>query len=164
MATASHVELDPATAGVYHAPDISSQSAQMGSQLLQENHDQYHMYFNKSGFHNHNCHLVLTLYALGASPTEIQQGYDRNKSYQRRHFPVNSSNVEEMADRAKFKTFLGKERYFHDFESFFSREVEKSGWEEVLNEHLFARDEHADDLLSRMYAGMKEPSLTLWTY
>lgn len=156
MATATHIELTPATAGVYHAPDISTQSAQIGSQLLQENHEKWHMYFNRDGFHNHIAHHLLTLYALGATPEEIQRGYDHNKSYQRPQLPVNEKNVEDMADRNKFKKFLGKEKYFHDYEVFFRKEIEQKGWEAVLTEQLFARDEHAETMLTRMYAGKQK--------
>jgi hypothetical protein len=154
MATATHVELSPSSAGVYHVPDISAQSGRIGSQLLQENHDRYHMYFNRGGFHNHIAHHLLTIYALGATPEEIQQAFDSNKSYQRPHYPVEQRNVQDMSDPDKFKEFLGKDQYFHDFEIYFRKEMEEKGWQTVLKEQLFARNEHADRLLTRMYAGM----------
>ena len=153
MATASHVELTPSTAGVYHAPDISSQSAKVASDLLQENHDSYHIFFNQSGFHNHIAHHLLAIYALGASPQELQKAYDDNKGYQRKLKPVQQKNVEDMSDRKKFKEFLGKEKYFHDYEAFFQTEIDAKGWQSVLQEQLFAGDEHAEDMLIRMYAG-----------
>ncbi len=153
MATASHIELDPAAAGVYHVPDISSQSSKIGSQLLQENHDKYHIYFNTGGFHNHIAHHLLTLYALGASADELQKAFDTNQGYQRAQYPVKERNVENMSDPERFQKFLGKEQYFHDFEAFFKKEIEEKGWEEVLNEHVFARTEHAERILDRMFAG-----------
>lgn len=158
MATASHVELTPSTAGVYHAPDISSQSARVASDLLQENHDSYHIFFNQSGFHNHIAHHLLAIYALGASPQELQKAYDDNKGYQRKLKPVQQKNVEDMSDRRKFKEFMGKEKYFHDYEAFFQNEIHAKGWQNVLQEQLFAGDEHADDMLIRMYAG-KQPEI-----
>ncbi|KAH0840397.1 Oxidoreductase AflY [Fonsecaea pedrosoi] len=161
MATASHIELNPAHAGVYHTPDISTASGKIGSQLLQENHDNYHIYFNNSGFHNHIVHHLLTIYALGASPEEIQKAFDINKSYQRPQYPVNQGEVEILADQDKFKGFLGKEKYFHDFEVFFQNEVEQKGWENVINEHVFARNEHAERMLVRMFAGFLHPLIHL---
>jgi hypothetical protein len=59
-----------------------------------------------------------------------------------------------------FKKFLGKEQYFRDFEEFFTKEVEEKGWEKVLNEHLFARTEHADRILVRMFGGKLQWSFT----
>ncbi|EXJ91997.1 hypothetical protein A1O3_00547 [Capronia epimyces CBS 606.96] len=161
MATAAHVELSPATPGVYHVPDLTAESSKIGSQLLQENHDKYHMYFNRSGFHNHIAHHLLTLYALGATPDEIQRAFDNNKTMQRLQFPVETQNVQAMTDPDKFKEFLGKEQYFHDFEIFFRREIELKGWETVLIEHVFARTEHADRMLGRMFAGFFHPLIHL---
>lgn len=153
MATASHIELNPASAGVYHAPDITSESGKVASQLLQENHDKHHMYFNRSGFHNHIAHHLLTIYSLGATPDELKRAFDQNKGYQRPLPAVQDRIVEDLADREKFKQHLGKEEYFHDYEVYFRKEIDEKGWEAVLNEHLFAGDEHAKRLLTRMYAG-----------
>ncbi len=59
-----------------------------------------------------------------------------------------------MSKPESFKKYLGKEKYYPDFLVFFQGEMEKNGWENVLNECLFAGDEKADDLLGRMYAGV----------
>lgn len=61
-----------------------------------------------------------------------------------------------MSDSAKFKKYLGKQQYYQDFLVFFQNEMEKKGWQNVLNEYLFKGDEKADDLLGRMYAGKSE--------
>ncbi|ETI24533.1 hypothetical protein G647_03902 [Cladophialophora carrionii CBS 160.54] len=161
MATASHIELDPAAAGVYHVPDISAQAGKIGSQLLQENHDKFHIYFNNGGFHNHIAHHLLTIYALGAGPEEIQKAFDLNQSYQRPQFPIKERNVQSMDDPEEFKKFLGKEQYFHDFEAFFRKQIEEKGWEQVLNEQVFAKTEHAERILDRMFAGFLHPLIHL---
>jgi len=153
MATASHIELNPASAGVYHAPDITSESGKVASQLLQENHDKHHMYTSPSGFHNHMAHHLLTLYSLGATPDELKQGFDHNKGYQRSLPAMHDQIVQDMADREKFQQYLGNQRYYHEYAEYFRNEIDQKGWEAVLNEHLFAGDEHADRLLTRMYAG-----------
>lgn len=153
MATASHVELTPSTAGVYHVPDISSQSAKVASDLLQQNHDFHHIYFNQSGFHNHIAHHLLAIYALGATPEELKRAYDDNKGYQRRQYAVDEKHVQDMSDKAKFKEYLGNEKYFETFQAFFQKEMEAKGWQNVLKENLFAGDEHAERLLVGMYAG-----------
>lgn len=157
MATAAHIELNPAHAGVYHAPDISAESSKVGSQLLQENHDNFHIYFNKGGFHNHIAHHLLTIYSLGATPDEIKRAFAENAGYQRSQYPVDKQHVQDMSDPEKFQGFLGKEEYFHDYEAFFRKEMEDKGWEAVLNQHVFARDDHADDMLVRMFAGKLLP-------
>jgi Questin oxidase-like len=159
MATASHIQLIPATAGVYHVPSLTQESCKAASNLLQENHDKYHMLFNQQGFHNHIAHHLLTIFALGASPDELQRAFDRNRDCQRPQFPVNEENVHAMHDDEKWKGFLGKEKYFHDFEAFFKKEIDEKGWEDVLQERLFAKTDRAEDLLVRMYAGKSCTSL-----
>ena len=153
MATASHVELTPSTAGVFHVPDIKSESAKVASELLEENHKKHHIYFNNDGFHNHITHHLLAIFALGATPEELQRAYDDNKGYQRNHYQVQERNVEDMSNTKTFEKFLGKERYFTDFQEFFQKQIEAKGWPEVLKEHLFAKTEHSEDLLVRMFAG-----------
>ena len=161
MATASHIELSPAQAGVYHVPNITTDSAKTGSELLQKNHDENHMFFNRDGFHNHIAHHLLTLFALGATPQQIQQAFDSNQSHQRPQYPVDKRVVQSMADREKFKEFLGNEKYFHDYEMYFRKEIDEKGWQAVLNEHLFAGDDHAERLLTRMFAGFYHPIIHL---
>lgn len=61
----------------------------------------------------------------------------------------------------RFKTYLGKEKYYHDFLVFFQKEIEATGWQNVLNEYLFANDERANDMLCRLYAGFLHPIIHL---
>jgi hypothetical protein len=98
---------------------------------------------------------------LNASPAEIQQGYDENVSYQRPPEPLKDSIVDDMHKPDRFKTYLGKEKYYHDFLVFFQKEIDAKGWQNVLNEYLFAEDERADDMLVRLYAGFLHPIIHL---
>jgi hypothetical protein len=61
----------------------------------------------------------------------------------------------------RFQTYLGQEKYYHDFLVFFQQEINSKGWQETLKEHLFAETEHADDMLVRMYAGFLHPIIHL---
>ena len=157
MGSASKVHLTPENAGVYHRPDISLDAATTASRVLQENHERFHISFNDSGFHNHIAHHVLTLFALGASPSEIQSAFDQGKSYQRPQFPVNEKVVEDMADEEKFKNFFGQEEFFHDYVVFFEREIDKKGWPAVVNEYIFSGSENAELMLTRLFAGTATP-------
>jgi hypothetical protein len=113
----------------------------------------HHVFFNNSGFHNHLVHHTLTLYGLGAPAALIEKHYKLNTSYQRPQYPVEQSTVQDMTNPEHFKKYLGKDKYYHDYLVFFQKEMEQKGWENVLNEYLFAGDERADDLLTRTYAG-----------
>lgn len=61
----------------------------------------------------------------------------------------------------RFKTYLGEEKYYHDFLVFFQKEMEAKGWQDVLNEYVFSGSERADDMLVRMFAGFLHPIIHL---
>ncbi|KAL8699121.1 MAG: hypothetical protein Q9224_001549, partial [Gallowayella concinna] len=153
MATASKVQLSLDYCGQFHVPNISQDSADAASEVLQENHDNYHIFFNQSGFHNHIAHHIPTLFALGASPHAIQKHYANNKAYQRPPQPVDRDLIQNFHHHATFSKYLGQERYYHDYLIFFQNEIDRKGHEEVLNEYMLKGDERADDILVRMYAG-----------
>lgn len=165
MATAATITLTPDTSGVLHVPkpQITSDSCKRATEVLQKNHDINHMYYNRSGFHNHIAHHVLSIFALGATPSQIQKAYDDNAGQQRPQFAVDKDVVESLSDPASFKKFLGKERHFHDYETFFQQEIERHNGDygAVLNEHLFADTDKARDLLIRMFAGFFHPIIHL---
>ena len=102
---------------------------------------------------DHIAHHILTLYALGASPEEIQQHYDRNKSYQRPLQPVDDKVLENLHDYQKFHEYSGDERHYHDYLVFFQGEIDKKGYEEVINEYALKDDERANHMLVRLHAG-----------
>jgi len=114
----------------------------------------HHIFFNQQGFHNHIVHHILTLYGLGAPASVIEKHYKKNASYQRPAFPVEERILEDMANPENFNKYLGKEKYYHDFLVFWQNEMEKKGWENVLNEYVFTFNERANDLLGRMFAGL----------
>ncbi|KAF1848138.1 uncharacterized protein K460DRAFT_276102 [Cucurbitaria berberidis CBS 394.84] len=161
MATASKIHLEASQQPQFYVKGLTAESAAKTSQLLQVNHEKYHVFFNRSGFHNHIAHHLLTLFALNASPAELQKGYDDNVSYQRPPEPLKDSIVDDMHDPERFKTYLGKEKYYHDFLVFFQNEMDAKGWHNVVNEYLFAGDERADDMLVRLFGGFLHPIIHL---
>ncbi|PMD31749.1 hypothetical protein L207DRAFT_572532 [Hyaloscypha variabilis F] len=78
MATGKKISLSSGDKGVFHTGRISAESANKASELLQMNHDEYHIYFNEIGLHNHLAHHVLSLFAVGASPHVLQTLFDLN--------------------------------------------------------------------------------------
>ncbi|KAF2448756.1 hypothetical protein P171DRAFT_428775 [Karstenula rhodostoma CBS 690.94] len=161
MATASTVKLDVGVQPEFFVKGITDESARVTSELLQENHDKHHIFFNRSGFHNHIVHHLLTLFALRATPEEIKRGYNDNKYYQRPPVDLKKEIVDDMKNPERFKTYLGKEQYYHDFLQYFQHEISTRGWETVLNDELFKGDERADDLLARLFGGFLHPIIHL---
>jgi hypothetical protein len=153
MATASIVQLKVGAWPAYHREGITSESSKKASELLQANHENNHIFFNESGFHNHIVHHLLTLWSLNASTTDLQRAFDHNQSYQRPAFAPTRTSIADLQDVDKFMGHLGPEKHYSDFLIFFKEEIERSSWQEVLQRYLFAGDKRADDLLVRMYAG-----------
>ncbi|KAF2649155.1 hypothetical protein K491DRAFT_698346 [Lophiostoma macrostomum CBS 122681] len=161
MATSSKIHLSASQRPEYYVAGLSQESADAASELLQENHEKHHIFFNRDGFHNHIVHHLLSLLALNATPAELKKGYDDNASYQRPPVSLEQSVVKDMHAPEKYKSYLGKEKYYHDFLVYFQDEIDKKGWENVLNEYMFQGDERADDMLVRMFAGFLHPIIHL---
>lgn len=74
--------------------------------------------------------------------------------------------VQDLHNPSKYHDYLGNEKYYPDFLLFFQQEIDKKGWEAVINEYVLRGDELADDMLARMYAGeympdsLDKPSVT----
>lgn len=161
MATPSKVHLTVDDTGIVSFKPQTAEAAAKASELLQENHDKHHIFFNKDGFHNHIVHHLLSLYGLGAPADVIEQRYKENASYQRSPFQLDERVLEDLNNPENFKKYLNKEKYYIDFLTFWQNEFEKKGWENVLNEYVFAGDERADDLLGRFYGGFLHPIIHL---
>ncbi|PPJ56000.1 hypothetical protein CBER1_03425 [Cercospora berteroae] len=141
-------------------------SATKTSELLQLNHEKYHIFFDnftKIGLamHNHIPHQVLTLLALGASAEEIQKGYDASAAYQRTSGSVNYDAVSQMSSWQGLQSFYGDDSYYRSYLHFFSQETEKRGWPSVLQTYLFAGSEESDRFLARHFAGVVHPIIHL---
>ena len=54
-------------------PGITPETVETCSQLLQQNHDNYHIYFNrKHGLHNHLTHYLLAALGVGATSQTLK--------------------------------------------------------------------------------------------
>ncbi|KAI1147522.1 HypA protein [Nemania diffusa] len=160
MATARTIHITPENTGLWHRKQ-SEAAAKKTTELLQEDLEKHHCFFNKRGYHNHISHQLLSLYGIGASPKDIQQGYDDNANYQRTPYQAHPDKVKELKDFDKAKEKLGKEEYYTDFLAFYQNEIDEKGWQDVLSEYLFKGDERSEDMLFRMFAGFLHPIIQL---
>ncbi|KAI2471894.1 hypothetical protein F4781DRAFT_385431 [Annulohypoxylon bovei var. microspora] len=160
MATARTIQITSENTGLWNINQDES-SAQKTTELLQQDIDNHHVFFNNDGFHNHISHHLLSLYGTGARPEHLKKAYDVNVSYQRPTMKLHENVVEELKDWEAAKKRLGKEQYFPDFLAFFQREIDRLGWEKVLGEYLFGGDEKSEDMLIRMLAGVLHPLIQL---
>ncbi|KAK1538483.1 HypA protein [Colletotrichum paranaense] len=161
MATAYKINVPVTNTGLWKF-DQKDAAASKVSELLQEDLEKHHVFFNQEGFHNHIPHQVLALFGTGAGPDAIQAAYKENADYQRPAQTPRDSVADELHDWDRAKKYLGKEKHYPDFLLFFQREIERlGGWEAALKEHLFKGDERADDMFQRMFAGFLHPIIQL---
>ncbi len=101
------------------------------------------------------------MYALGATPELIQAHYDRNKTYQRKAQALDNAILDDLHDPQRYHEYLGNEKYYRDYLEFFRGEIDKNGYEQVINEYCLKGDERADDMLVRLHAGFLHPMIHL---
>ncbi|KAI0157367.1 HypA protein [Xylariaceae sp. FL1272] len=160
MATSRTIQINTQHPGLWSTKQHEA-VARKTTELLQIDHEKHHCFFNDHGFHDHISHHLLAIYGLGASVEDIQKAYDDNVGYQRSMMAVHPGRVEELKDWEKAQERLGNEENYHDFLVFFQEEIDRMGWEDVLNDYLFKGDERADDLLSRMFDSLLHPFIQL---
>ena len=61
--------------------------------------------------------------------------------------------MQDLSDYKKYQQYLGNEKYYRDYLVFFQGEIDKKGYEKVINEYLLQGDDRAEDMLCRLYAG-----------
>ncbi|KAF9887293.1 hypothetical protein FE257_010288 [Aspergillus nanangensis] len=160
MATARKIYLSPSDTGIFSAR-VKEHAAETVNEVLQDNLEKHHVFFNNKGFHNHIVHHVLTIYALGASPELIRDSYVENKQYQNPALQVNEAIVRSLYEKQGFKENLGKGNNYPNYLEFFQREIEGKGVEHVLNQYVFAGDENAEAMMIRLFAGLLHPIIHL---
>lgn len=67
---------------------------------------------------------------------------------------IQDSVVQDMADPAVYKRCLGREENFLNYCRFFEDEINRIGYQAVLQKYLVDGSEIADDMLCRIYMGL----------
>ncbi|KAF1952597.1 hypothetical protein CC80DRAFT_596415 [Byssothecium circinans] len=170
MAT-NHSEADPTlvqlstatTPGHTHVGNLTEASAKKASELLTVNHSSYHTRW-KGTFHNHLTHHLLSLWALGATPGQIQDMWEYNTPYQTSMERSDKADKEQrldLKDPQVFEQCLGKDECYVDFLQFFEEELRAKGMRAVVEEYVLKGDERADDIFCRMYTDLVHPMIHL---
>ncbi|KAL7931253.1 hypothetical protein V8C35DRAFT_310812 [Trichoderma chlorosporum] len=161
MATPWQIHVPPTDTGLLKWAQTDEAAAKV-SELLQKDLDNHHVFFNAEGFHNHTVHLLLSLYATGASASVLQQAYDENDSYQIKAMDTHPDAVKELKSGWSADCpYLGKGKHYPDFLKFFQDEIEEKGWEKVLLEYVFKGDERSETIFGRLFAGFLHPLIQL---
>lgn len=102
---------------------------------------------------DHILHHLLAIYALGATPDEIQDAYDRNASYQLSISRTQVEIEEDLYDVDVFLKYIGKPACYSSFLKFFKNEISAKGIAKTVNEYIFKGDERANEMFIRLYDG-----------
>jgi oxidoreductase AflY len=112
---------------------------------------------------DHIVHHLLTLWALGATPKQIQDMYEYNEYYQT---PIETEEAKatggrDLRDPVIFKECLGNNSCYADFLRFFEHQIAEKGMPIVLQEYLLNGSEQANDILCRLYSDLVHPVIHL---
>ncbi|KUI64699.1 Oxidoreductase AflY [Cytospora mali] len=163
MATtaASRVGLSKQHLGLARIDESPSGCIEVANELLQKNHDEYHMYFRDLAGHNHIAHSVLSVLAMGGGPEELKRAYDDGEGIQRPLPPLDLAVVDTLGDPDHFRARMNQLPEYTNFLCFFEREIDAKGWREVVGEYCFSRTPLAEYMLAQLYEGLFHPILHL---
>ncbi|ESZ98976.1 HypA [Sclerotinia borealis F-4128] len=159
--SSSQVLLSPQYSGLGRLDPNPPGSLELTSELLQKNHERYHMYFRDVAGHNHIPHSLLTVLAMGGGPKELNRAYDDGYTYQRPLAPADGEFAKQLGDEEKFKEHMYTLSEYSNFLAFFEQEIDAKGWKTVFNKYCFDRTPFADNMLSQLYEGLYHPILHL---
>ncbi|KAG6004553.1 hypothetical protein E4U21_000937 [Claviceps maximensis] len=162
MATAHRILINADNTGLWK-PKQDEETAAKVTELLQDDFEKHHVFFNSSGFHNHITHHLLALYGTGASVSTLQAAYDANASYQKQSTPSRDTVVKELQNdwHSNAPKYLGFGEYYCDFLMFFQLEIDNKGWQAVVNEFLGQDTSRSRDIVQRLFAGITHPLIQL---
>ena len=161
MTAASQVRLSSERPGTCRVVDNPAGSIEAANRLLQKNHDENHIFWRDVNGHNHMAHSLLTVFALGGSPSELQRAFDDNQPDQRPLPDPDDLIIKEMSDNGKCYERLGQIKNYTNFLVFFERQIEDKGWREVIQEYCFSRSQIAEAILAGLYEGAYHPIIHL---
>ncbi|KIJ65366.1 hypothetical protein HYDPIDRAFT_27384 [Hydnomerulius pinastri MD-312] len=144
--------------GLVNIPGRDPQAQEVTASLLEVDRENHHCYFNAKGFHNHLSHHLLAAYDLAAPASVLQRIYEAEKNSQR---PIDVGGEQENAlDQVKitpdnFGEYVGQERYYGAFLTFFTEQIVELGVSETLERYIFSTTVNVKglDMLSRFLSG-----------
>jgi len=106
---------------------ITPETQRTTQQLLDTNHEKYHIFFTKGGLHNHLVHHVLAAYSLGANPDRLKEIYEFHAADQRPKPPPQITITQE-----NWTEHLGNPDLWTDYLNFFDEVVVNDGLDKAL--------------------------------
>ncbi|KAF9445187.1 hypothetical protein P691DRAFT_676137 [Macrolepiota fuliginosa MF-IS2] len=144
----------PSVLSPYNWPGVSPGSTQALKEVLKDNHERWHIFFNEKGFHNHASHRSLAIWSLGADPAIIRAGYKTDCGLQRPAY----KSPEEITEE-NFAQHLGDERFWDAYLNFFTDRVRKDGIDKTFETFIFSKKYNIgkEEMLTRFMSGLVHP-------
>ncbi|THU98566.1 hypothetical protein K435DRAFT_777442 [Dendrothele bispora CBS 962.96] len=146
-------------------PGVNPETIKAVQNVLNDNHERHHVFFNDRGFHNHVSHHVLAIWALGGDQNVINAAYGRDQKYQRKAYdspePITSANFNDHLGDENF--YGGYLKFFHDLII-----VQQQDIPSVLERYVFSPDANFGttssngkhpQMLSRFVDGLVHPMI-----
>ncbi|KAL2156766.1 hypothetical protein VTH82DRAFT_1512 [Thermothelomyces myriococcoides] len=160
--TASRIRLSPEHLGIARLEDVLVPGAlEVADEILQKNHEEWHIYFRDIAGHNHIVHSVLTVLAMGGGPDQLRRAYNDGEVVQRPPPILAAESVDSLADPDVFLSRMVKISEYTNFLVFFEGEIDKKGWPAVVNEYLFTGTSVAEAMFSQLCEGLYHPLIHL---
>ncbi|KAF9258790.1 hypothetical protein L218DRAFT_876244, partial [Marasmius fiardii PR-910] len=145
-------------------PGITPDSTSKLRELLRKNHEEWYIFYDGDGRHNHISHHMLALWALGADTEILQAGYDLHSQLQQ---SLEAFHPTDKITKDNFNEHLGDRSYYKPYLEFFTSEVEAHGGFKGLEEYIFSysqnfgtpnnREEKQPEMLGRFMGGLLHP-------
>jgi hypothetical protein len=160
-ATASNVLLSPDDTGIVRGARAPSGSYAAANHFLQKNHDEHHIFWRKVAGHNHIAHSILSVYALGGSPAEIQRAFEDGADIQQPIPSQEQLTVKAFTDPQEFRARMGQLDQYSNFLAFFQDQIVEKGWVAVVQEHCFSKTPNSETLFANLLEGLYHPLIHL---
>ncbi|KAI5786484.1 hypothetical protein DFH27DRAFT_528397 [Peziza echinospora] len=147
----------PRRSGLMNIPNGEDGTKIVLAELLRDNHETNHVFFNDLGFHNHIAHYLLTLYDLGASSETLKETYAREKGYQRPPPPLHPRAAIDLTNEDNWPTYFGNQEHYTDFLAFFTAEIKTLGWRECISKYIFGKSKIAVMMRKNIFGGFYHP-------
>ncbi|KAL4893208.1 hypothetical protein BDV59DRAFT_33405 [Aspergillus ambiguus] len=142
---------DPEPRGIFQVRPLTRESAAKTAELLKRNHERFHIFIHNAGVHNHILHHLLCIYALGATPAQLEKAFELGMVSQKPSNPPNVEKVHDFSNPAKFKALMGKGKYYSEYYAFFEDEVRRKGVAKTIEEYIFKGDERGEEMFRRFW-------------
>jgi hypothetical protein len=116
-------------------PGANSKTTDALMEILKDNHEKWHTFYDDEGRHNHNTHQVLALWFFGAHQDLIRGSYDKNIPLQRP-----KPEISEAITSSNFNDHLGDMTYYSAYLAFFDDVVRqhKGNPASLMEEYIFS--------------------------